>query len=1435
MFDPRSRRAARGGGVCAPTGRAANPPRRRGGWYANRLLSAAAAAAALGSAPALAQTGGELPKDENPVLRQSVTTGNATRQTITLSAANNPVDIFQVPGTTLTLTLGGLIKQGGFPSTITGGRITVTGGNDLNASVTGGDLTIESVLGGDFALVKTGTGTLELAATDAAHNFNGGVFLQQGAVRIKSDLNLGAGSGAGNDVVFNGGTLWTVGNLAFGSDRVLFVARAGGAFRVDSGAATITKSDQLRSNTGTFSGPLFKDGTGVLRIDSDNSYNGVVTVRQGVLELRNAGALGGASGKRSDITLNNGTSLNLRADDKFPINFGNKLGVAGVATLDVNQISSSPPPGADNRMLLGALDLNGSSSLRVQGGNRSVEFTGPVTIVPSGTTATSPTLDAVVNVRLTGQVTGDGSFNKAGAGRLTLAGGAPNTYTGLTRVTAGVLELAKTPGSNAVPDNLLVEGGGSVLLSAGAQISDFAQVTLGGQLGPGTLDLNGQNDIVGTLVVNNGTFRTRGGRVSVTGQLRNPGLVAPAGDVGAAVVPTVTVLSGGSTTIDAGASGGGTLDTLALIVSGGTNLVDVNGMLSVGAGGMQFTGTANPTLQLSADAGSAANVPGQLVLRSDASFDGASGTAEVRTVGVAPDAGTLDLDGGTRRFTVTNAAAAFQLSSRITNGGIQKEGPGVLRLTGANTYAGGTTVTTGFLDVTDPAGLGTAPVTFSGGTLRLRNDAAAATFANDLTTSAAGNVRVDVGTTTGVGAAGTFTMQAATLGASLDVTGTTGGTLAIPGTTTLQANVTVTNAVGVSLTGPVVGGFNLTKEGAGMLTLGGASGNGQGSTTVNEGTLQLAKASGPAVPNNLTVTPGGVVRLAAAQQIADTANVHLNSAAGGGTAATFDLNGFDETVGTLTGSTATERVVLGTGTLTVAPALGGVTLFTGQVSGAGRLVKAGNSGSTLNLTGANTFTGGATVSAGTLTFTQQAPQHVGAALNGGVWQVSSGGALNFNVGSNITTNAADVTLSGATSSFAKVNTLATNTGAFAVTDGRNFTTAGALSNTGTLRVGGPGAASTLTVSGAVAQHSGSTLTAGAWEVRENGTLNFNAGSNITTVGSAASVTLSGPGSSFPKVNGLATVQAGGRFTVTGARSFTTAGSLSNAGTLTAGPGATLSVTGAVTGPAGTTEVQAGGALTASSVEQNLLDVGGGTVTVRAKSAGGGTSVLTALAFDGTAAAWSGRLDLADTDLVIRDGDRAAVTSQVRAGANFAAGGYWTGASGITSSAAAADPTRMTALGVLLNDNGAGQPVHATFGGKAVAFGDVLVAPTVYGDANLDRQVTGADYALIDAGFAFGSGDWAGGDFDYSGTVDAADYARIDAGFAAAAGEAAAAPLVAAHAERFGVPYTEAFAAIRDGTYVPLPATGVVPEPGAGTLLLAAGAAGLLTRRRRPRV
>jgi fibronectin-binding autotransporter adhesin len=202
-------------------------------------------------------------------------------------------------------------------------------------------------------------------------------------------------------------------------------------------------------------------------------------------------------------------------------------------------------------------------------------------------------------------------------------------------------------------------------------------------------------------------------------------------------------------------------------------------------------------------------------------------------------------------------------------------------------------------------------------------------------------------------------------------------------------------------------------------------------------------------------------------------------------------------------------------------------------------------------------------------------------------------------------------------------------------------------------------------------------------------------------------------------------------------------------------------------------------------------------------------------------AFTGKLDLVTNDLDVTNSSLGTVSAYVATGYNLKGGANWAGP-GITSSAAAANTTHLTALGVISNNGNGGSQLYGSgttlglFDGANPGGNDVLVKYTYFGDANLDGKVDGSDYSLIDAGYNSNGSltGWYNGDFNYDGVIDGSDYALIDNAFnnQGSAENVSSTALVAASTDQVA-------------------GTAAVPEP-ASLGLIAAGMTALLARRRR---
>ncbi|MGZ5527920.1 MAG: autotransporter-associated beta strand repeat-containing protein, partial [Limisphaerales bacterium] len=340
-----------------------------------------------------------------------------------------------------------------------------------------------------------------------------------------------------------------------------------------------------------------------------------------------------------------------------------------------------------------------------------------------------------------------------------------------------------------------------------------------------------------------------------------------------------------------------------------------------------------------------------------------------------------------------------------------------------------------------------------------------------------------------------------------------------------------------------------------------------------------------------------VVRLVAADQIANTSAVTITASG------LFDLAGFNETMGSLTGS-AGGQVTLGGGTLTAGDSTS--TTYAGGISGTGGLTKAGSG--TLTLTGANTYSGASTISSGVIN-AQNATS-----LGAGAVSVTSGAALelagSINVNQPLTLNGGGIGGNGALR-----NVSGNNTWSGAVTLGSASTI---QTDSGTLTVSSTVGGGALTIEGV-----GNTTISGI--ISGTGSLSKN-DSGIVTLGAAntysgnttinaGTLTLGATGSivSSPTI----TIASGATYNVSAVSGYTVGALQTIARNATSGAG-TVSGTMALASGA-KISLQADGS--ASSI--GTVTVAGGlslnnnTITINVTGAALGIGTYTLVTYTGT--------------------------------------------------------------------------------------------------------------------------------------------------------------------------------------------------------------------------
>jgi hypothetical protein len=519
-----------------------------------------------------------------------------------------------------------------------------------------------------------------------------------------------------------------------------------------------------------------------------------------------------------------------------------------------------------------------------------------------------------------------------------------------------------------------------------------------------------------------------------------------------------------------------------------------------------------------------------------------------------------------------------------------------------------------------------------------------------------------------------------------------------------------------------------------------------------------------------------------------------------------------------------ENLFLSGGTLSIAQAStinAGLTVSGGTLSGSGDVTVNGPltwSGGTMSGTGKTVVAAAGSLSIDTtglrVFLDRVLENHAPATWSGSSDIDFTDGTINNVAGVVFTASAtAGMSVFGGTDAF-------NNSGTFN-RSGTGTTTIGiALNNSGTVNVQG----GKLALSGGGSSNSGSFNIANGSTVTTAGTFVF---SNTTAVSGGGTMELSGSvqaaasasidvagaslildtdaGSSTSRTLSI-TAHSAANVQLKSAEHLSSLSLIGATGSIASGVGDTLFVDALALGPGGTFSVLP---LPAHPARRPALVLGrydGVTPTVR-----GSLSIDSA-----------GSLDLADGAMVLHEDtkphavtDLTAVAASIKSGAAFDSGSgtfKWSGP-GIDSSTAASDPKLLTAIGSMINDNGAGSAIYATFppGGSGVAasINDVLVRTTYFGDANLDGLVDGVDFALLNNGFANGLSGWSNGDFNYDGVIDGVDFALLNNSFA-----------------NQGAPF-----AGQQVAPVGASANTVVPEPGA-LGLLGAGGLGLLARRRR---
>jgi autotransporter-associated beta strand protein len=840
----------------------------------------------------------------------------------------------------------------------------------INVTDAAETLNVSGVISGSYALTKSGSGTLVLS--DASNSFTSSV-ITGGILQVGIDGDLGtAPSSAKTDITFDGSgaTLATTGSFALSTTRELAFTLPG---TIDVAPTTTLTYDGIA--TGTNEG-LIKTDAGTLVLSGVSTYTGSTTIEGGIVSIGADDNLGKTptSTLVGDLVFNGGT---LATTATFGLSAFRGIAFTSTGTIDVGSGTTLTYGGIAAGA--GGLTQTDSGTLVLSGANTY----GGATMIGTGGTLK---LGVANSVPSTSDVTVTGTFDTAGfadtIGSLAGAGTVTDSSTAATLTTGGDNASTVFSGPMTASVALTKSGSGTMTLSD-ASNTYTGKTTIGG----GTLGI-GADANLGTAPGS----ATAGQLTFTGGTLATAGSFALSSTRGIALTSTGTIdVATGTTLTYAGIAAGTGLsktDAGTLVLSGANTYT---GATSVGTGGTLALGAANA-------------IPSTSDVTVTGAFD-LGGFAD--TIGSLAGAGSVTDSGAAATLTTNGDNATTAFSGPITGSlALAKAGTGTLTLSDANGYSGATTIGTGgtlklgaangvpstsdvtvtgtfdlggFADaIGSLAGAGTVTDSSTAATLTTGGDNATTIFSGPMTGSVA-LTKSGSGTMTLSDASNTYTGKTTIGGGTLSVSadtnlGTppgsatvgqltfTGGTLATTATFALAAN----RGIALTSTGiiDVASGTTLTYAGV-------AADSGAGLSKLDSGTLIL---SGTNIYTGPTAIGAGTLQLGIANALSSSTDVTV--------AGTFNVAGFADTIGSLSGNGTVEDSSATAATLTT-NGDNTSTAFTGLIenlTGVLSLTKVGTG--TLTLSGTNTYTGTTTASAGTL-LVNGAQSGSAVSLNGG--------------------------------------------------------------------------------------------------------------------------------------------------------------------------------------------------------------------------------------------------------------------------------------------------------------------------------------------------------------------------------------------------------------------------------------------------------------------
>jgi autotransporter-associated beta strand protein len=607
-------------------------------------------------------------------------------------------------------------------------------GNTLTIGTDSGSTTFAGAISGAGGLIKDGASTQVLSGSNASYtgtttvragalvldySTNNGTKLSSTAVLTLGSATLQLTGGTQTEVV--GSTTITGGANVIGNNTSSATNGGGSANTASNTSAVLQMASITRNPGGTvnFSGQyiattntLNSPTTGLLgpwatiggtdfAINQNNTANGwivkytgytLVPRLNGTSQVINDGSatnvqiVEGASGILNPITLGSAvTTINTLNQSASGGTSAATIDLAG-QTLAVNGILAGAGGAGSLTIGTGSGANLGTLKAATPGGE----------LVLNNYSAAAPGL--IINSVIANN-TSASSLTQSGTGTTQLT--AANTYTGVTTVSAGTLNLQSSGNAIASTGNtadVVVSGTGTLALLGGDQIVNTANVAVSG----GTLSMGNSSDTVHGVQLTGGSIIGTGGVLTSTTAFDMQNGSVSAGLGGSA---GLTKSSGGTVSLSGANTYTGTTNVTAGILTTSGTMATTAVSVSSGA---SFTGTntgANSAMATNA----AVTNNGAMSLAASQTISTLNGTTAGATLAVARGS-TLNVTGGG-----TYAGAINDISG--TGAGANLTAGGSLTLQGNNAYTGATVVSAGAtLAVTGSGAVGgTSSVTVNSG------------------------------------------------------------------------------------------------------------------------------------------------------------------------------------------------------------------------------------------------------------------------------------------------------------------------------------------------------------------------------------------------------------------------------------------------------------------------------------------------------------------------------------------------------------------------------------------------------------------------------------------------------------------------------------------------------------------------------------------------